>query len=163
MEPGTSAWDFEARSIDGEPIPLSTFSGRVALIVNTASECGFTPQYAGLQQLYERYRDRGFVVLGFPSNQFGRQEPGSNPDIARFCRSRFGVDFPMFERIDVNGADAHPLFRFLKRSKRGLLGIGAIKWNFSKFLVDRDGRVVARYAPRTEPAAIAADIERLLG
>jgi glutathione peroxidase len=163
MSTDTSAWDFEATSIAGEPQPLSRFRGKVALIVNTASKCGLTPQYEGLQQLYDRYRDRGFVVLGFPSNQFANQEPGSNDEIAQFCQLNFGVSFPMFARIDVNGDDAHPLFEFLKKSKPGALGIESIKWNFSKFLVDRDGRVVARYSPTTEPAAIAADVERLLG
>jgi glutathione peroxidase len=163
MADESGAWDFSAQSIDGRTVPLATFRGRVGLIVNTASECGFTPQYAGLQSLFERFQDRGFVVLGFPCNQFGRQEPGADAEIAAFCESRFSVTFPLFARIDVNGANAHPLFAFLKSSRPGLLGIEAVKWNFSKFLVDRDGRVVERYAPSTQPAAIAADIERLLG
>jgi glutathione peroxidase len=158
-----SAWDFEARAIDGELMPLAQFRGQVALIVNTASQCGFTPQYQGLQALQDRFADRGFVVLGFPCNQFGRQEPGSDQEIAQFCETRYAIRFPMFSRIDVNGSDSHPLFEFLKSSRPGLLGIEAIKWNFSKFLVDRDGRVVERYAPTTDPAAIAGDIERLLG
>jgi glutathione peroxidase len=157
------AWEFGAESIDGRTVSLSDFRGQVGLIVNTASECGFTPQYAGLQALYERFGQRGFVVLGFPCNQFGRQEPGTNAQIASFCETRFAVSFPMFARIEVNGAGTHPLFAFLKSSHPGLLGIEAIKWNFSKFLVDRDGRVVQRYAPTTQPSAIAADIERLLG
>jgi glutathione peroxidase len=163
MADGTSAWDFSAESIDGRTISLATFRGQVGLIVNTASECGFTPQYAGLQALFDQFKNRGFVVLGFPCNQFGRQEPGSNAEIATFCEARFGVTFPLFARIDVNGADVHPLFAFLKSSRPGLLGIEAIKWNFSKFLVDRHGTVVGRYAPNTPPAALAADIERLLG
>jgi len=161
--PPASAWDFEARSLAGKPMPLKKFRGKVALIVNTASQCGLTPQYKGLQALYDQFKDRGFVVLGFPSNQFANQEPGTSDEIAQFCEMNFGVTFPMFERIDVNGDDAHPLFDFLKRSKPGALGIEAIKWNFSKFLVDKDGGVVERYAPTTEPAAIAPDIERLLG
>jgi glutathione peroxidase len=158
-----SAWDFEAQTLTGKPAPLEAYRGRVALIVNTASLCGLTPQYRGLQTLYDRFKDRGFVVLGFPSNQFGAQEPGSNDEIAQFCELNFGVSFPMFSKIDVNGDDAHPLFKWLKTEKPGALGIEAIKWNFSKFLVDRDGRVVERYAPTTEPDAVAADVERLLG
>ena len=158
-----TAWDFEAQTLTGKPAPLSAFRGKVALIVNTASQCGLTPQYRGLQALHDRFKDRGFVVLGFPSNQFGQQEPGTNDEIAQFCEMNFGVSFPMFGKIDVNGDAAHPLFKWLKAEKPGALGIEAIKWNFSKFLVDRDGKVVDRYAPTTEPDAIAADIERLLG
>jgi glutathione peroxidase len=161
--PSTTAWDFEANTLTGKPMKLSAFRGKVALIVNTASQCGLTPQYQGLQALYDRFASRGLVVLGFPSNQFGQQEPGSSTDIAQFCEVNFGVSFPMFEKIDVNGDAAHPLYRWLKAEKPGALGIEAIKWNFSKFLVDREGQVVERYAPTTEPAAIAADIERLLG
>jgi glutathione peroxidase len=162
MTTQTSAFDFDAVSLSGEPTPLSAYRGKVALIVNTASRCGYTPQYAGLEQLYDRYRDRGFVVLGFPSNQFGKQEPGSNDEIAQFCEANYRITFPMFARIDVNGSNAHPLFDFLKQKKAGLLGTRRIKWNFSKFLVDRDGNVVARYAPGADPSAIAPDIERLL-
>jgi glutathione peroxidase len=158
-----TAWDFDAQTLTGKPAPLSAFRGKVALIVNTASQCGLTPQYRGLQALYDRFKDRGFVVLGFPSNQFGKQEPGSNDEIAQFCEMNFGVSFPMFGKIDVNGDDAHPLFKWLKGEKPGALGIEAIKWNFSKFLVDRDGKVIDRYAPTTEPDALAADIDRLLG
>jgi glutathione peroxidase len=158
-----TAWDFDAQTLIGEPAPLSAFRGKVALIVNTASQCGLTPQYRGLQALYDRFKDRGFVVLGFPSNQFGKQEPGSNDEIAQFCELNFGVSFPMFGKIDVNGDAAHPLFKWLKAEKPGALGIEAIKWNFSKFLVDRDGKVVDRYAPTTEPDALAADIDALLG
>jgi len=159
----TTAWDFQADTLAGQPAALSAFRGRVALIVNTASRCGLTPQYRGLQALYERFADRGFVVLGFPCNQFGHQEPGGSDEIAQFCETNYGVSFPMFGKIDVNGDSAHPLFKWLKAQKPGVLGIEAIKWNFSKFLVDRDGRVVERYAPTTEPDAIAADVERLLG
>lgn len=158
-----TAWDFDAQTLDGRPAPLSAWRGQVALIVNTASQCGLTPQYQGLQALYQRYRDRGFVVLGFPCNQFGGQEPGGAQEIAQFCETRYGVTFPMFAKVDVNGEDAHPLFQWLKAEKPGALGIEAIKWNFSKFLVDRDGRVAERYAPTTAPEAVAADIERLLG
>jgi glutathione peroxidase len=158
-----TAWDFDAQTLTGTPAPLSAFSGKVALIVNTASQCGLTPQYRGLQALYDRFKDRGFVVLGFPSNQFGKQEPGTNDEIAQFCEMNFGVSFPMFGKIDVNGDAAHPLFKWLKAAKPGALGIEAIKWNFSKFLVGRDGKVVDRYAPTTEPDALAADIDTLLG
>ena len=161
--PATTAWDFDARTLAGKPAQLSAWRGQVALIVNTASRCGLTPQYRGLQALYERFKDRGFVVLGFPSNQFAQQEPGTAEEIAAFCETNYGVTFPMFEKIDVNGANAHPLFEWLKAQKPGALGIEAIKWNFSKFLVDREGRVIERYAPTTEPEAIAADVEKLLG
>ncbi|MEI7446991.1 MAG: glutathione peroxidase [Burkholderiales bacterium] len=159
----TTAWDFDAQTLTGRPQPLSAYRGKVALIVNTASKCGLTPQYKGLQALYDRFKDRGFVVLGFPSNQFGAQEPGTNDQIAEFCEMNFGVSFPMFGKIDVNGDGAHPLYKWLKSEKPGALGIEAIKWNFSKFLVDREGNVVERYAPTTEPDALAADIEKLLG
>ncbi|RPH46501.1 MAG: glutathione peroxidase [Burkholderiales bacterium] len=161
--PAAAAWDFDAQTLTGKPAPLSAFRGKVALIVNTASQCGLTPQYRGLQALHDRFKDRGFVVLGFPSNQFGQQEPGTNDEIAQFCEMNFGVTFPMFGKVDVNGDAAHPLFKWLKAEKPGALGIEAIKWNFSKFLVGRDGKVVDRYAPTTEPEALAADIEKLLG
>lgn len=157
----SSAYDFSATAIDGTERHLSAFAGQVALVVNTASQCGFTPQYAGLQSLYETFGDRGFVVLGFPCDQFGHQEPGKESEIAEFCESSFGVRFPMFAKVDVNGDHAHPLFAWLKEQKSGLLG-GAIKWNFTKFLVDRQGRVVNRYAPQTEPESAADDIEKLL-
>jgi glutathione peroxidase len=162
--PGTPhiAWDFEAASITGAPVPLSTYQGKVALIVNTASECGLTPQYKGLQALHERFADQGLVVLGFPCNQFGSQEPGSNEQIAQFCEINYGVSFPMFARVDVNGDSAHPLFKWLKSEQPGLLGIEAIKWNFSKFLIGRDGRVIERYAPTTSPESLIADIEKAL-
>jgi len=158
----TSIYSFPARTLAGEPVTLEPYAGKVLLIVNTASECGFTPQYAGLQKLYDDYAMRGLVVLGFPCNQFGRQEPGDAAQIGSFCEKNYGVTFPMFEKIDVNGANAHPLYRWLTGEAPGLLGLEAIKWNFTKFLVDRDGNVVKRYAPVTKPEAIAADIEKLL-
>ncbi|PZO64652.1 MAG: glutathione peroxidase [Pseudoxanthomonas suwonensis] len=157
-----TAHAFTATRIDGQPQPLVDYAGKVLLIVNTASRCGFTPQYAGLQALWQRYRDRGLVVLGFPCDQFGHQEPGSEAEIAAFCRTDHGVDFPLFAKIDVNGTDAHPLWAWLKSEQPGLLGIEAVKWNFTKFLVGRDGRVLRRYAPATTPEAIAADIETAL-
>lgn len=158
----TDLYQFSARSLDGEPISLEQYRGQVLLVVNTASECGFTPQYAGLQTLHAQYAERGLRVLGFPCNQFGHQEPGSSETIGAFCERNYGVSFPMFEKIEVNGANAHPLFRYLKSEHPGLLGIESIKWNFTKFLVDRRGRVVKRYAPTTKPEAIAGDIEALL-
>lgn len=158
----TSIQDFSAVALDGREIALSDYAGQVLLIVNVASECGFTPQYRGLEQLWERYRDRGFAVLGFPCDQFGHQEPGTEEQIQEFCTSVYGVEFPMFAKVDVNGADAHPLWQWLKQQKSGLLGIDAIKWNFTKFLVGRDGKVIERYAPNREPEAIAPDIEAAL-
>jgi glutathione peroxidase len=154
------------RPPDGQPLSLAAFQGCVLLIVNTASKCGFTPQYEGLEALYRAYRDRGFEVLGFPSNQFGAQEPGSETEIAAFCEKNYGVTFPIFAKIDVNGPHAHPLYRFLKREKPGIfafIGSGAIRWNFTKFLVDREGKVIARYGPAKEPRSLAPAIERLLG
>lgn len=158
----TSIQDFSAVALDGREIALSDYAGEVLLIVNVASECGFTPQYRGLEQLWERYRERGFAVLGFPCDQFGHQEPGTEEQIQEFCTSVYGVEFPMFAKVDVNGADAHPLWQWLKQQKSGLLGIDAIKWNFTKFLVGRDGKVIERYAPNREPEAIAPDIEAAL-
>lgn len=158
----TDVYDFSATSLAGEPIDLSVFRGKVLLIVNTASKCGFTPQYKGLQALYEKYRDRGLEILGFPCNQFGRQEPGSEADIGQFCEVNFGVTFPLFSKIDVNGSNAHPLYRHLKEEAPGLLGSKAVKWNFTKFLVDREGRVVRRYAPTDTPESLERDIEALL-
>ncbi len=155
-------YELEVRDIRGEPVPLSRYRGEVLLIVNTASRCGFTPQYAGLETLYEKLHDRGFEILGFPCNQFGGQEPGSEEEIASFCTVNYGVSFPMFAKIDVNGEAAVPLYRWLKKEKPGLLGSEAIKWNFTKFLVDREGRAIQRYAPNAEPAALQADIEALL-
>jgi glutathione peroxidase len=143
-------------------VALRSYQGKVLLIVNTASKCGFTPQYQGLEELYQRYRPRGLVVLGFPCNQFGAQEPGAAAEIAAFCQKNYGVTFPMFGKIEVNGAGAHPLYRWLKQSAPGLLGSEAIKWNFTKFLLDRSGRVKDRFAPATAPAALKKEIEALL-
>ena len=158
----TDILDFSARTLAGKPASFADFRGKVLLIVNTASKCGFTPQYAGLQQLHETYHDKGLVVMGFPSNQFGQQEPGEHDEIAEFCETNYGVAFPMFEKIDVNGAEAHPLFKHLKAAAPGLLGSEAIKWNFTKFLVAKDGTVFKRYAPQTSPEDLQADIETLL-
>ena len=157
----TSLGDFKATTIDGREVSLSDHEGEVVLVVNTASECGFTPQFAGLEELYRAYRDRGFSVLGFPCNQFGGQEPGTEEEIGEFCQKNYGVTFPMFAKIDVNGSDEHPLFTWLKSEKGGLLG-DKIKWNFTKFLIARDGSVIGRYAPSTEPADLADDVERAL-
>ncbi|MGC3965538.1 MAG: glutathione peroxidase [Rhodocyclaceae bacterium] len=157
-----SLYDLSALAIDGRETRLSEYAGKVLLIVNTASECGFTPQYGGLEALYRKFADRGLVVLGFPCNQFGSQEPGDEAQIAAFCTNRFEVSFPMFAKIDVNGPTAHPLFRFLKEHAKGVLGSEGIKWNFTKFLVGRDGQVIDRYAPMTKPEDIARDIEPLL-
>lgn len=158
----SNVYQFEAAALAGTPVPLADFRGKVLLIVNTASECGFTPQYAGLQSLQDTYQTRGFDVLGFPCNQFGKQEPGDAEQIGAFCESRFHVTFPMFGKIDVNGANAHPLYQWLTTEKRGVLGTQAIKWNFTKFLLRRDGTVFKRYAPTTKPEEIRADIETLL-
>ncbi|HEX8471100.1 MAG TPA: glutathione peroxidase [Brevundimonas sp.] len=158
----TSVYDFSARGIDGEDVPLERFRGQALLIVNTASKCGFTGQYAGLETLHETFADKPFEVLGFPCNQFGAQEPGLAAEIASFCATSFDVQFPMFDKVEVNGPDRHPLYAWLTEQKRGFLGSKAIKWNFTKFLTDREGRVVARYSPQTEPSAIQADIEKLI-
>ena len=155
--------DFSATDIAGNTQSLSAYEGKVVLVVNVASKCGFTPQYEGLQKLWETYRDRGFVVLGFPCDQFGHQEPGSEADIAAFCKLDYGVDFPMFAKIDVNGANTHPLWAWMKSQQSGFLGIDAIKWNFSKFLIGRDGQVLNRYAPTDKPEALTGDIEKALG
>ena len=157
-----SIYDFEAQTINGKPVQLAQFKGRVLLIVNTASKCGFTPQFEGLEQLWKDYEAQGLTVLGFPSNQFGAQDPGSNGEIAEFCQLNYGVSFPMMATVDVNGGDAHPLWQWLKGEKRGLLGTEMIKWNFTKFLVGRDGKVIARYAPTDEPAKLRGDIEKAL-
>jgi glutathione peroxidase len=154
---------FSAPLLEGSVVSLDQYRGRVLLIVNTASKCGFTPQYKGLEQLHTRFKDRGFEVFGFPCNQFGGQEPGSAAEIGAFCERNYGVSFPIFAKIDVNGPNAHPLYRFLKRRRRGILGTERIKWNFTKFLVDRNGSVVSRYAPNKEPEALVPEIERLLG
>ena len=155
-------YDFSMTDIHGKSQSLSRYKDKVLLIVNTASQCGFTPQYKGLEALYKKMHARGLEVLGFPCNQFGAQEPGSEEEIESFCEVNYGVTFPMFAKIDVNGKNAAPLYEYLKTSRPGLLGSEAIKWNFTKFLVDRKGRVVERYAPKVEPEAIAADIEKLL-
>jgi len=155
-------YDFSAQTIDGKTRKLADYRGQVLLVVNTASRCGFTPQYKGLEELYERFKGRGFAVLGFPCNQFGAQEPGPESEIAEFCEMNYGVSFPMFAKVDVNGDNAHPLFRHLAAARKGLLGSQAIKWNFTKFLIGRDGQVIDRYAPTTTPESIAKDIERAL-
>ncbi|PCG08014.1 glutathione peroxidase [Sphingomonas ginsenosidimutans] len=159
----TAITDFTVTAADGSPVALDAYQGKVLLIVNTASKCGFTPQYEGLEALHRRYADRGFEVLGFPCNQFGAQEPGDAAEIASFCSLTYDVTFPVFAKIDVNGAGADPLFERLKADAPGVLGSKAIKWNFTKFLVDREGRTVNRYAPTTKPADIEKDIEALLG
>jgi glutathione peroxidase len=158
---GTSLGDFAATTLTGEEQSLAEYAGKVVLVVNTASQCGFTPQYAGLEQVWQKYRDQGFVVLGFPCNQFGHQEPGDEQAIAGFCERNYGVSFPMFAKVDVNGSDAHPLFDWLRTEKGGLLG-SRIKWNFTKFLVGRDGQVLKRYAPATTPESLTDDIEDAL-
>ena len=160
MDP--SLYDFEALDIAGKPVPLAQFKGRPLLIVNTASACGFTPQFAGLEELHKAYADKGLVVLGFPCNQFGRQDPGSNEEIGAFCLKNYGVSFQMMEKIDVNGGGAHPLYQWLTREAPGILGTQAIKWNFTKFLVGKDGQVRKRYAPTDTPQSLAKDIEAAL-
>jgi glutathione peroxidase len=157
-----SVHEYEATSIAGEPVSLAQYKGDVLLIVNTASKCGFTPQYKGLEELYEKYKERGFDVLAFPCNQFAGQEPGNEDEIKQFCDTNYRVTFPLFKKIDVNGPNAHPLYQHLKSKAPGALATRAIKWNFTKFLVDRDGNVVKRYAPKTPPEAIAKDVEKLL-
>ncbi len=158
----STVYDFSATSIEGQPVDLSKYKDKVLLIVNTASQCGFTSQYQGLQALYDKYASKGVEVLGFPCNQFGSQEPGSATEIQSFCQKRFGVSFPLFEKIDVNGANAHPLYQFLTKAAPGILGSEAIKWNFTKFLVDGNGTVVKRYGSTTEPKDIERDIDALL-
>ena len=155
-------YDLNVNDIHGKSVPLDRYKGKVLLIVNTASKCGFTPQYKGLEALYQKLQGKGLEVLGFPCNQFGAQEPGSEKEIESFCEINYGVTFPLFAKIDVNGKSAAPLYQHLKEAKPGLLGSEAIKWNFTKFLVDRKGNVVERYAPKDEPASLAADIEKLL-
>ena len=158
----TSVYDFSATAIDGAETALEQYRGQALLIVNTASKCGFTGQYAGLEALHRQYTDKPFQVLGFPCNQFGSQEPGKAAEIASFCSMTYGVAFPMFDKVEVNGPDRHPLYAWLTSQKKGLLGTRDIKWNFTKFLTDREGRVVARYGPQVEPEAIRADIEKLI-
>jgi glutathione peroxidase len=156
-------YDFDAVSIEGKPAELATQRGKVMLIVNTASKCGFTPQFEGLEALWKEYRDKGLVVLGFPSNQFGSQDPGSNDEIASFCQLNYGVSFPMMSKVDVNGDKAHPLWKWLTAEAPGILGTKAIKWNFTKFLVGKDGHVIKRFAPNDSPASLKGDIEAALG
>ncbi len=158
----TSVYDFEAVSIEGKTASLSTQRGKVLLIVNTASACGFTPQFGGLEALWKTYAGKGLVVMGFPSNEFGKQDPGSNDEIASFCEMNYGVSFPMMEKVEVNGAQAHPLFKWLTKEAPGLLGTTGIKWNFTKFLVGKDGKVIKRYAPTDKPESITKDIEAAL-
>jgi glutathione peroxidase len=158
----TTVYDFSAKTIDGREISMKDFEGKVLLIVNTASKCGFTPQYEGLEALHRKYGPKGFAVLGFPCNQFGAQEPGDASEIANFCKLTYDVDFPLFAKIDVNGDKAHPLFQMLKAQAPGLLGSEAIKWNFTKFLVDKHGQVQERFAPTTRPEALAGQIESLI-
>ena len=155
--------DFTAHDITGRTLKLDTLAGKVVLVVNTASQCGFTPQFKGLEALWQQYRERGLVIIGFPSNEFGRQDPGSNDEIASFCQLNYGVSFPMMAKVEVNGDAAHPLYQWLKTEAPGLLGSKAIKWNFTKFLVGRDGRVIRRYAPQDAPEKLAGDIEAALG
>ena len=158
----TSVYDFQTKQINGQPLALSEFSGRVLLIVNTASACGFTPQFAGLETLHKTYGERGLAVLGFPCNQFGGQDPASNDKIAEFCQLNYGVSFPMMAKVEVNGSAAHPLYQWLCAEAPGLLGTKAIKWNFTKFLVAKDGQVLKRYAPTDKPASLSQDIEAAL-
>jgi glutathione peroxidase len=155
-------YDFEALSIEGKPAHLSTQRGKVILVVNTASACGFTPQFAGLETLWQDYRDKGLVIVGFPSNEFGNQDPGSNDDIASFCQLNYGVSFPMMAKVQVNGAEAHPLWQWLKAQAPGLLGSQAVKWNFTKFLVGKNGLVLKRYAPNDTPESLRKDIDAAL-
>jgi len=158
----TSVYDFDAQQMNGQTVPLRNYQGQVLLIVNTASACGFTPQFAGLEELHQQYAGKGLVVLGFPCNQFGKQDPGSNDEIASFCQLNYGVSFPMMAKVAVNGADATPLYRWLTAEAPGLLGTKAIKWNFTKFLIGKDGQVIRRYAPLDKPASLAKDIEAAL-
>ena len=158
----TALPDLTLTTLAGDAVPLRDWAGQVLLVVNTASACGFTPQFAGLQQLHQRYADQGLVVLGFPCNQFGQQDKGSNSEIAGFCQRNYGVDFPMMAKVDVNGPQAHPLFQWLRAEKGGLL-TNAIKWNFTKFLLDRDGNVIGRFAPTTKPESLSGNIEKALG
>ncbi|KFL37770.1 glutathione peroxidase [Arenimonas donghaensis] len=159
----TTAFDFSAQAIDGSPQSLEAYRGKVLLVVNTASKCGFTPQYQGLEELWRDYKDRGLVVLGFPCDQFGHQEPGDAEEIRNFCSLTYDVSFPMFEKVEVNGGAAHPLWKWLKSEKAGLLGLEGIKWNFTKFLVGRDGQVLKRYAPTDKPESMRKDVEKALG
>jgi glutathione peroxidase len=158
----TTVFDFTVSDIHGQPKGLADYRGKVLLLVNVASQCGFTPQYTGLQSLYERYHERGLEILGFPCNQFGHQEPGSNEQIEQFCETRFSVSFPLFSKVDVNGSSADPLYKYLKHSAPGILGSERIKWNFTKFLVSKDGSRVSRFAPATKPEELVSAIEAML-
>jgi glutathione peroxidase len=158
----SSIYDFSVTTIEGQPLNLGTYKNKVLLIVNTASQCGFTPQYQGLQALYDKYASQGLEILGFPCNQFGQQEPGSASDIQSFCETRFGVKFPLFQKVDVNGKDAHPLFQYLTKAAPGLFGTETVKWNFTKFLVDRNGKVIERYASLAKPEDLEKAIQKLL-
>lgn len=157
-----TVYSFQAKLLNGQEFPLEKFQGKALLIVNVASKCGFTPQYEGLEKIYKQYRDRGFEVLGFPCNQFGAQEPGDADEIKNFCKLTYDVSFPMFAKVDVNGDNTHPLYQYLKKEEKGLLGTEAIKWNFTKFLVDKNGKVVDRFAPQAKPEDLAKDIEKVL-
>lgn len=159
----TTAYDFSAQTLDGDQQALSSYQGKAMLIVNTASKCGFTPQYAGLENLWEKYQEQGLVVLGFPCDQFGHQEPGDADEIKNFCSLNYDVNFPLYAKIDVNGSSAHPLWKWLKKEKPGLLGLEAIKWNFTKFLIDKHGNVIKRYAPTDTPEQIEKDLPAVLG
>lgn len=159
----STVYDFTAETIHGQPAPLSEYKGKVLLIVNTASKCGFTPQFEGLEKLWKEYGDKGLMVLGFPCNQFGSQDPGANDEIASFCQLNYGVSFPMMGKIDVNGGKAHPLYQWLVKEAPGILGTKSIKWNFTKFLIGRDGQVIGRYAPTDAPKALVSDIQKALG
>ena len=158
----SNVYDFSAKDIDGTEQKLAAYKGKAMLVVNVASKCGFTPQYKGLEALYEKLRDKGLVVLGFPCDQFGHQEPGDEAEIKNFCSLNYDVNFPLFAKIEVNGSNTHPLYKYLKKEAKGVLGTEAIKWNFTKFLVDRDGKVIGRYAPTTPPEKITGDIEKAL-
>lgn len=158
----TKVYDFKAEKLEGGEQSLSEYEGKVLLIVNTASKCGFTPQFDGLEKVFQKYKDQGLVILGFPCNQFASQDPASNREIGEFCQRNYGVNFPMFAKIDVNGSNAHPLYKYLTKEAKGLLGTEAVKWNFTKFLVGRDGNVIDRYATATKPEAMVKDIEKAL-
>ncbi|WP_297428948.1 glutathione peroxidase [uncultured Acinetobacter sp.] len=157
----SNIYQFQAELLDGQEQSLSVYAGKVLLIVNTASKCGFTPQFSGLEKLYQQYKDQGLEILGFPCNQFGGQDPGSNSEIGAFCQKNYGVSFPMFAKVDVKGAEAHPVFRYLTNNSKGILGNG-IKWNFTKFLIGRDGRIIQRFAPTTKPESLQEEIEKAL-
>ncbi len=157
-----SIYDFEVKTIDGETVRLDRYRGKTLLIVNTASQCGYTPQYTGLESLYQKYQSRDLVVLGFPCNQFGEQEPGDEKEIKEFCSLRFNVSFPMFAKVDVNGDAAHPLYKYLKKESKGILGTESVKWNFTKFLVDKTGKVLERYAPNVKPEELEGDLTKVL-